>query len=85
MSLAACEIYGIMYKSLLLTYCCLHGLAPVYVTDLIQGYKPIRNIRSSLKQNLVSLSLYGHRYFRHASPEFWNKLPLRIKNSQALN
>ena len=81
--------FRIMYKILLLTYKCLHGLAPEYLTDLIQEYKPVRNLRSSSKQNLVpplvSTTSYGHRSFRHASCELWNKLPFHIKNSQTLN
>ena len=65
------------------------GLAPEYLTDLIQEYKPVRNLRSSSKQKLVPSSVSttsnGHRSFHHASPELWNKLPLHIKNSRTLN
>ena len=32
--------YRIMYKILLLTYKCMHGLAPEYLNDLIKVYKP---------------------------------------------
>ena len=78
-----------LLKILLLTYKCLLGLPPEYLTDLIQEYKPVRNLRSSSKQTLVPSSVsttsYGHRSFHHASPELWNKLPLHIKNSQTLN
>ena len=78
--------FRIMYKILLLTYKCLHGLAPEYLTDLIQEYKPVGNLRSSSKQKFVPSSVsttsYGHH---HASPELWNKLPLHIKNSRTLN
>ena len=42
--------FCIMYKILLLTYKCLHGAAPEYLTDLIQVYKPVRSLRSSCKQ-----------------------------------
>ena len=81
--------FRIMYKILLLTYKCRHGAAPEYLTDLIQEYKPVRNLRSSSKQNLVPTSVctasYGNRCFRQASPELWNKLPLHIKNSRTLN
>lgn len=80
--------FRIMYKILLLTYKCLNGLAPDYLTDLIQEYKPARNLRSSSKRFLVPPSVrtisYGHRSFSHASPELWNKLPIHIKNSQTL-
>ena len=32
--------YRIMYKILILTYKCIHGLAPLYLQELIQEYKP---------------------------------------------
>ena len=50
--------FRIVYKILLLTYKCLHGLAPEYLTDLIQEYEPVRNLRSSSKQKLVPSSVY---------------------------
>ena len=81
--------FRIVNKILLLTYKCLHGLTPEYLADLIQVYKPVRNLRSSAKQKLVPSSVsttsYGHRSFHRASPELWNKLPLHIKNSRTLN
>ena len=81
--------FRIIYKTLLLTYKCLHGLAPEYLTDFIQEYRPVCNLRSSFKQKLVPSSVstnsYAHRSFHHASPELWNKLPLHIKNSRTLN
>ena len=49
--------YRIMYKILILTYKCIHGLAPLYLQELIQEYKPIRNLRSSSKLNLISATV----------------------------
>ena len=81
--------YRIMYKIIVLTYKCIHNLAPVYLQELIHEYKPSRNLRSASKQELVIASVstlsYGHRSFRHASAELWNQLPLYIKNCKTLN
>ena len=49
--------YRIMYKILILTYKCIHGLAPLYLQELIQEYKPTRNLRSSSKLNLISATV----------------------------
>ena len=80
--------YRIVYKILLLTYKCFHGLAPDYLADLIQEYKPSRNLRSSSKRYLVSKSVattsYGQRSFYFAAPELWNDLPYNVKYSKTL-
>ena len=81
--------YRIMYKILVLTYKCIHELAPIYLQELIEEYKPSRNLRSSSQLNLVSTSVstlsYGNRSFRKASAELWNRLPLNVKNCQTVN
>ena len=60
----------IKYKILLLTYKCIHGCAPLYLQELIQMYKPTRNLHSSSKQLLVqsssSTKTYGLRAFQHS-------------------
>lgn len=80
--------YRIIYKILLLTFKCLHGLAPDYLTDLIQVYKPSRTLRSSSNLNLtvpsVSTVSYGQRSFFHAAPKLWKDLPNHVKNSMTL-
>ena len=75
--------YRIMYKILILTYKCIHGLAPLYLQVFIQEYKPpTHNLRSSSKLNLnpatVSTLTYGHRSFYKASAELWNNLPMHV-------
>jgi hypothetical protein len=80
--------YRIIYKILLLTYKCLHGIAPVYLQELIKLYTPTRNLRSLSQFRLTNSSpstQYGHRSFSVASAELWNSLPLHIKNSQTVN
>lgn len=49
-------VFRIKYKLSVLTYKCIHGLAPIYLQELIQEYKPSRNLRSSSQLNLVSTS-----------------------------
>ena len=39
----------IWYKIALLTFKALHGMAPKYVSDLVEEYKPSRSLRSSSK------------------------------------
>ena len=81
--------YRIMYKILILTYKCIHGLAPLYLQELIQEYKPTRNLRSSSKLNLifatVSTLTYGHRSFYKASAELWNNLPIHVKSCRTVS
>ena len=78
-----------MYKILILTYKCIHGLAPVYLQELIQEYKLTRNLRSSSKLNLfsgtVSTLTYGHGSFYKVSAELWNNLPMHVKSSRTVS
>ena len=79
----------IMYKILLLTYKSLHGLAPLYLQELIHEYKPTRNLRSTSQFLLVTPSVstqsYGQRSFTSAAAELWNNLPYNIKISKTVN
>lgn len=78
----------IIFKLLLLTYKALHGLAPGYITDMLQPYKPTRELRSStrllLKIPPARLSRYGERAFQHASPKLWNSLPEDIRRCETV-
>ena len=38
--------FRVDYKILLLTFCALHGLAPVYLSQLLTDYRPTRTLRS---------------------------------------
>ena len=59
---------------------CIQGSAPVYLQEIIQSYKPKRNVRSN-SQNLLNqmrvrtIKLFGDRAFAKAAPELWNSLP----------
>lgn len=75
----------IKYKILLLTYRCLNGLAPAYLSDLLVPYSPSRTLRSS-DSNLLSVpksrtKSYGDRAFKNCAPKLWNNLPRQIRLS----
>ena len=73
----------ITFKVLLLVYKALHGLAPSYISDLLNFKTYSRSLRSSCKEYLVvprsRLKTYGDRAFSIAGPKLWNDLPLEIR------
>jgi len=80
--------FRIQYKVLLYTYKALHGLAPQYISDLLQEYKPMRTLRSS-SQSLLMVPksrtvTYGSRSFRVAAPKLWNQLTEELKSAPTL-
>ena len=69
----------ISFKLLLLTFKALHGLAPIYISELIKPYNPSHSLRSSTL-NFLSIpksntATYGDRCFSVAAPKLWNILP----------
>ena len=80
----------IAYKINLLTYKSNTGLAPSYISDLLQPYIPSRTLRSSSQSLLqlpsrISTKSYGQRSFSHAAPSLWNNLPLHIRTADSVN
>ena len=78
----------IQFKMLLLTYRCLHGMAPQYLTELITPYEPSRQLRSS-DQSLLTiptsrLKTYGDKSFSVAAPTAWNNLPFDLRSQTTL-
>ena len=75
--------FRITFKVLLLVYKALHGLAPSYISDLLNFKTYSRSLRSSCKEYLVvprsRLKTYGDRAFSIAGPKSWNDLPLEIR------
>ena len=71
----------IQYKVLLLTYKCLHGLAPGYLSDLLQ--KSRRG--NSLLLPLTKRVHFGDRSFSKSGPVLWNLLPLHIRDSPSVD
>ncbi len=79
----------IMFKILCLTFKALTGLAPGYIADLITPYSPTRALRSGDHQLLcvpkVNTKMFGERYFSHAAPSLYNRLPLDLRQSPSLD
>ena len=77
----------ITYKLMLLTFRALHGLAPAYISDLLQPYTPARRLRSASNHDLSvpsSNTRYGDRMFAVSAPRIWNTLPIELKSAQTL-
>jgi hypothetical protein len=81
-------VYRIQFKILLLTFKCLHGKAPMYLSSLLQRYSPKRALRSTNKHLLVNKSAkgktYGNRAFSVAAPKLWNNLPSDLRRCTKL-
>ena len=80
--------YRIKFKILLLTFKCLNGLAPPYLSELLHFSDTGRTTRSS-SQNLLVVpksrtKTYGDRTFEVAAPGLWNNLPLSVRQSESV-
>ena len=81
----------ILFKILVLTYKCLHGIAPSYLSELLRsGTNLSLNLRSNTNPYLLqiprtNLCGSGDRAFATSSPREWNKLPLSIQSSETLD
>jgi len=79
------------FKLAVLTYRCLHGLAPRYLSDYIQSVAVAyrRRLRSSSSSPLVirrtRLSTVGDRAFPVAGCRFWNSLPPDVTSASTLS
>ena len=78
----------ITFKTQLLTFKCLHGLAPTYLSALLSPYCPTRSLRSSdqlLLNQPTSRTKIGERSFSCAAPRAWNQLPLAVRQCASVN
>ena len=79
----------IEYKIGLLTYKCLHGLAPKYMCDLIVKQQSVRPLRSASLHRLQVLKTntktFGPRAFTSAAPTVWNNLPEHVKSADNID
>ena len=79
------------YKILLLTFKCIYGLAPTYLSDVISiKSNSLYNLRSTGKLLLENpkrkiLTTLGARSFSAAAPKLWNELPVELRQATSLN
>lgn len=80
--------FRIDFKILLLTFKALNGLAPQYLTDLLDPHIPVRRLRSSgaalLDVPTSRLVTKGDRAFAVRAPTLWNSLPLDIRVANSI-
>ena len=72
-----------------MVFTCIQGSAPVYLQEIIESYKPKRNLRSNsqnlLNQMRVRTKLFGDGAFAKAAPELWNSLPQSLRDITSLD
>ena len=78
----------ITYKTLPLAYKALNGMAPVYISQILDMYKPSQTLRSAHQNLLLILrsntATYGDGAFSIcAGPKVWNSLPGTITKRRA--
>ena len=83
--------YRITFKVLLVTYKAIHGIAHVYIQDLIKiREKSVYSLRSNseiLLENPRTMTkpTLGNRAFTAVAPKLWNSLPSDIRNTQSVD
>ena len=81
--------FRIDFKILLLVYKALNGLAPVYLSDLLLSYEPVRALRSSGRGLLVipkiNTKTYGEASFNYYGPRLWNSLPEDLRAASSVH
>jgi hypothetical protein len=76
------------FKTALLTFKILHGMAPSYLSELITYYFPVRSLRSEIDILLEvpkCKSSSGSRAFSVAAPTLWNSLPNEIRTCTSVD
>ena len=80
--------YRILFKLLLLTYKCLNGLGPSYLSCLVMPrkhrYEPRPQYQGQLQIPEARLKSYGERSFGFSAPTEWNKLPIDVRSALTL-
>ena len=81
--------FRIRFKILVLTFQAYHGVAPVYLCELIKKHHTVKSLRSNnmmlLDEPRIKGKTYGQRSFSYAAPHEWNQLPLDIKTSSSID
>ena len=77
------------YKILILTYKCLHGMAPQYLSDLLHLQNRSRSTRSSHETVFIIPKTrtvkYGDRSFEFAAANLWKDLPSKVREAPSLD
>lgn len=73
----------IEYKTLLTVFKALNGLAPQYITNLLERKHDIRDLRNNdlgfLITKIPKSATYGDRSFSNVAPLLWNELPESLR------
>lgn len=81
----------IEFKICMLVYKCIHGLAPLYLSDrikLVSSQESRSRLRSSSSLDLcipATKTQMGDRAFVVAGPVTWNRLPVAVRDSSTLD
>ena len=79
------------FKICIISYKCLHGFAPSYLSDLVSWYVPGRTLRSESKFQMINTCpnnakvRFAQRAFKNYAPVLWNSLPINVRSSQSLD
>ncbi len=79
--------FRIEFKILLLVFKCLHVTAPIYLSNLINKYTPVRSLRTSNRNLLVVPKTWikiGESAFSYFGPKLWNSLPDNLRAIDSL-
>ena len=79
----------IEFKILLLVFKCLNGLAPTYLSDLLNVRNTGRILRSSgevlLDVPQSRTKTWGERSFASCAPRLWNALPFCVRSAESVS
>ena len=80
--------YRSQYTLILYVFQALHGLAPVYLTELVKPYVPLRSLRSQsaslLQVPIIITKTYDNSRFDKTASTLWN-IPLQLKTVDSLS
>ena len=68
---------------MLIVHKSVNNMAPIYISELLKVYTPLRNLRSSnmsLLKEPTSKRTWGDRSFSVVAPRLWNHLPTKLKS-----
>ena len=76
--------HRILFKLLMITVKAIHGIAPIYLSDLIRVNEQKRSLRQNNRMKVLSVprfntATYERKAFVNAAPTEWNKLPENIR------